>query len=115
LVVHKTKLDRYNKTLECDNEEGRKVTLQGIQKSISVRQISTLQVKTYCRKGCPLYAIKVLDSVEEDKPSLEDHPILREYRDVFLEEVLGLPPRKDIEFSIEVAPRTVLVSRYPID
>jgi hypothetical protein len=47
-----------------------------------------------------LYAIQVLDSVEDNKPSLEDHPILREYKDVFPEEVPGLPPRRDIDFSI---------------
>ena len=57
LVAHKTKLEYYNKTLECEDEGGRKVTLQGIQKHVSVRQISTLQMKKYCIKGCPLYAI----------------------------------------------------------
>jgi hypothetical protein len=98
LAAHKTKLDCYNKTLECENEEGRKVTLQGIQNHVSVRQISSVQVKKCCRKGCTLYAIHVLDSVDDDKPSLEDHPILREYKDLFSEEVPGLPPRRDIEF-----------------
>jgi hypothetical protein len=113
LAAYKTKLDCYHKTLECVNEEGRKITLQGIQKPVSVRRISTLQMKKYCRKGCPLYAIQVLESVEDDKPNLEDHPILREYRDVFPEEVSGLPPRRDIDFSIELAPGAVPVSRTP--
>jgi hypothetical protein len=83
LDAYKTKLDCYHKTLECVNEEGRKITLQGIQKHVSVRQISSLQMKKYCRKGCPLYEIQVLESVEDEKPNLEDHPILREYRYVF--------------------------------
>jgi hypothetical protein len=78
-----------------------------------VRQILALQMRKYCRKGCPLYAIQVLKTIEGDKPSLEDHPILREYRDVFPEEVPGLPPRRDIDFSIELAPRVVSVSRTP--
>jgi hypothetical protein len=78
-----------------------------------VRRISTLQMKKYCRKGYPLYAIHVLESVEDDKPNLEDHPILREYKDVFPEEVQGLPPRRDIDFSIELAPGVVPVSRMP--
>jgi hypothetical protein len=102
LVAYKIKLDCYHKTLECVNEERRKTTLQGIQKLVLVRQISTLQMKKYCRKGCPLYAIHVLESVENDKPNLKDHPILREYKDVFLEEVPGLPPRRDIDFLIEI-------------
>jgi hypothetical protein len=78
-----------------------------------VRQISALQVKKYCRKGCLLYAIQVLNFVKNSKPSLEDHPILREYKYVFPEEVLGLPPRRYIGFSIELVPRAVSVSRTP--
>jgi hypothetical protein len=64
-------------------------------------------------KGCPLYAIQVLKTIEDDKPSLEDHPTLRKYRDVFLEEVPGLPLRRDIDFSIELAPGAMSVSRTP--
>jgi hypothetical protein len=113
LAAYKTKLDCYNKTLECENEEARRVTLQGIQNLVLVRQISHLQVKKYCRKGCPLYAIQVLNSIEDDKPSLENHPILREYKDVFPEEVSGLPLRRDIDFSIELVPRAVPMSITP--
>ena len=109
LATHKTKLDFYNKDLECEHEEGRKITLQGIQNHVSVRQISTLQVKKYCKKGCPLYAIQVLNFVENNKPSLEDHPILREYKYVFPE----LPPRRDIDFSIELVRGVMPVSRTP--
>jgi hypothetical protein len=113
LVSHKTKFDCYSKTLECEDGEGRRITLQGIQNHVSVRQISSLQVKKYCRKGCPLYAIQVLNSIENNKPSLEDHPILREYKYVFLEEMSGLPPRRDIEFSIELVSGAVPMSRTP--
>jgi hypothetical protein len=46
----------------------------------------------------------VLNSVENNKPILENHPILREYKYVFPEEVLVLPPIRDIDFSIELLP-----------
>jgi hypothetical protein len=78
-----------------------------------MRGVSTLQMKKYCRKGCPLYAIQVLESVKDDRSSLEDHPIIREYRDVFPEEVSGLPLRRDIDFSIELELGAVPVSRTP--
>jgi hypothetical protein len=99
--------------LECENEEGRRVTLQGIQRPVSVRQISSLQVKKYFRKQCPLYAIQVLKYVENNKPSLEDHSILRKYKDVFLEEGTGLPPRRDRYFSIQLLPGVIPMSRTP--
>jgi hypothetical protein len=55
----------------------------------------------------------VLKIIEDDKPNPDDHPILREYIDVFPEEVPGLPPRRDIDFSIELASGAVPVSRTP--
>jgi len=55
----------------------------------------------------------VLNFVEDNEPSLYDHPILREYKYVFLEEVSGLPPRRDIDFSIEFVPGAVPISRVP--
>jgi hypothetical protein len=70
-------------------------------------------VKKYCRKGCPLYAIQVLNFVENEKPILENHPILREYIDLFPEEVPSLPPRRDIDFSIELILGSVPMSRTP--
>jgi hypothetical protein len=70
-------------------------------------------MRKYCRKGCPLYAIQVLKTIEGAKPRPDDHPILREYRDVFPEEVPSLPLRRDIDFSIELAPGAVSVSRTP--
>jgi hypothetical protein len=113
LAAHKAKLDCYYKTLECVSEEGKRITLRGIRKPVSVRQISALQMRKYCRKGCPLYAVQVLKTTEGADPSPKDHPILREYRDVFPEEIPGLPPRRDIDFSIELAPGAVPVSRTP--
>ena len=55
----------------------------------------------------------MLNSSEDSETSLEDHPILREYKDVFPKEVPGLPPRRDIDFSIELAPGVVPMSRTP--
>jgi hypothetical protein len=47
LATHKDKLDCYHKTLECVSKYGNRITLQGIQKPVSVRQISSLQMRKY--------------------------------------------------------------------
>ena len=70
-------------------------------------------MKKFCRKRCPLYEIQVLNLVEDHKPSLEDRPILREYIDVFLEEVPGLPQRRYIDFSMEMLRGVVPMSIEP--
>ena len=44
---------------------------------------------------------------------LEDIPIVREFPDVFLDDLPGLPPDREIDFQIELAPRTEPISRAP--
>ena len=49
----------------------------------------------------------------EDKLKLEDITILRGYSDVFPEEILGLPPKRELEFTIELVPSAVPSSKSP--
>ena len=52
LEAHKVKIDCYNKRFECMDEEGNPRVVRGIPKVISVRQVSAMQLKKFCRKGC---------------------------------------------------------------
>ena len=40
-------------------------------------------------------------------------PVVHEFEDVFSDEVPGLPPSKEVEFSIDLVPRTGPVSMAP--
>ena len=62
LEAHMVKLDYYNKTFECMDEEGNPTVVRGIRKVIYVRKISEIQLKKFCRKGCRLYATHVLEA-----------------------------------------------------
>ena len=61
LEAHRVKLDCYNKTFECMDEEGNPIVVKGIPKVISVRQVSTMQLKKFYRKGCQLYVAHILN------------------------------------------------------
>ena len=45
--------------------------------------------------------------------TLCDIPVVCEFPDVFLEELPGLPPDRDVEFKIELVPGTAPISRRP--
>ncbi|TYK19421.1 ty3-gypsy retrotransposon protein [Cucumis melo var. makuwa] len=47
----------------------------------------------------------------EPEVSLSSEPVVREYPDVFLDELLGLPPPREIDFAIELEPDTAPISR----
>ena len=48
----------------------------------------------------------------EASPDLASIPVVYEFLDVFPEDLLGLPPDRDVEFSIELEPSTT-ISRCP--
>jgi hypothetical protein len=96
LAANKSKLKFYEKTLECEYEEGNTRMLQGIQKPVSMRQISTLHIKKFSRIGCPMYAIKIINPVESGEMKVEDHPVLWDFKDVFPKEVPRLPLKRNL-------------------
>ena len=44
---------------------------------------------------------------------LDNIPIVREFPDVFLEDLPGIPIDREIEFSIDLLPETSLISKAP--
>jgi len=61
-----------------------------------------------------MFIVHLIDNMNEDSNhNLEDFLILEELNDVFPEEMLGLPPKRDIDFTINLVPRSVLASKAP--
>ena len=70
LDAHHAILDCHNKTYTCLNEEVNQVTIKGIPRPISMRQITALQLNKCLRKGCQLYEIHVEELKEGKEPEL---------------------------------------------
>ena len=60
-----------------------------------------------------MYASHVLEETENETPKLEDYHVLQEFRDVFLDEIPGLPPNRDIYFTIDLVLGDTPVSKTP--
>ncbi|GKE34742.1 putative reverse transcriptase domain-containing protein [Tanacetum coccineum] len=58
------------------------------------------------------FMAKKTDEKSEEK-RLEDVPIVRDFLEVFLEDLLGLPPSRKVEFQINLVPDAALVARSP--
>jgi hypothetical protein len=103
-------LDCHNKTFICLDEEGKQSTMKGIPRPISIREILALQLKICFRKGCQLYASHVDDPEKTKGSSLKDFSVLQEFEYVF-QEISGLPPKREIDFSINLVPGVSPVSK----
>jgi hypothetical protein len=50
---------------------------------------------------------------KEDKPNLEYYIVLHKFKDLFVDKIPELPPRREIDFSINLLPRSTLISKAP--
>ncbi|GJT22055.1 putative reverse transcriptase domain-containing protein [Tanacetum coccineum] len=78
--------------------------------------ISYRKTQEYMLKGFPVFLAKVTTKETEDKSEkkrLEDVPIVQDFPDVFLEDLSGLPPTRQVEFQIDLIPGAAPVARAP--
>ncbi|KAL8134776.1 hypothetical protein AgCh_009695 [Apium graveolens] len=74
--------------------------------------VAVLQTKRLLRQGCEAYLAHVVDTKKET-PILDKILIVRDFPDVFPEELPGLPPDREIEFPIDLIPGAEPVSKAP--
>ena len=110
---HHVMLDCLHKSILCDDSQGSQVKVQGIRKKVSVRKISSLQAKKCVRKGCKLFGVNIWDVESDREKRIEYFPVLEKFKDMFPKEILGLPPKRDLYFSIELTLGSVPASKAP--
>jgi len=71
-----------------------------------------MQVNKYFIKGCQLHLVHVEELAAGEEVRIEDWLILQEFVDIF-QKVSGLPPKRDIYFTIDLFPGTSPVSKPP--
>ncbi|KAA0067821.1 reverse transcriptase [Cucumis melo var. makuwa] len=74
--------------------------------------ISAMRASKLLSQGTWSILASVVDTREVDVSSSSE-PVVRDYPDVFLEELPGLPPHREVEFAIELEPGTVPIFRAP--
>ena len=59
LYLHRTKVNCYDKAIECVDENGEPRALQGKNKSTSTRMVTAVQEKCSQKKWCVLFAVHI--------------------------------------------------------
>ncbi|GJX36604.1 putative reverse transcriptase domain-containing protein [Tanacetum coccineum] len=99
-----------NETLTfCGNESS-----NGRESRLTV--ISCSKAQEYMAKGCQVFLAQISTKKEEDKSEgkqIKDVPIVRDFPEVFPEDLPGLPPARPVEFQIDLIPGAAPVARAP--
>ncbi|GKA28067.1 putative reverse transcriptase domain-containing protein, partial [Tanacetum coccineum] len=78
--------------------------------------ISCTKAQEYLSKGCDVFLAHITTKEAKDKSEekrLEDVPIVRDFPEVFPEDLSGIPPARQVEFQIDLVPGAAPVARAP--
>ena len=105
-------IDYRNKCIKFKTNESIDFIFQGERSAVLTRLISVIRARRSLDKGCQGFLAYVIDG-EAESIDVQSIPVAREYPDVFSRELPGLPPEREVEFVIELAPGTHPVSITP--
>ena len=112
-------LSKHRAIVDCDKKivllkcpDLSEVIIQGIRSESIPKILSAMKARRFLRKGCEAFLALILDSKRE-QVNLETIPVIREFPDVFSEELPGVPPEREVDLSIEVVQGTTPISRAP--
>ncbi|GJV64029.1 putative nucleotidyltransferase, ribonuclease H [Tanacetum coccineum] len=92
LSQHKAVIICHEKVVEIPVEDGRILRVHG-ERAVGIT--------------------KALKSAKEDEPKLNDISVVREFEDVFPEDLSGLPPQRQVEFRIDLVPGATPIAKSP--
>ena len=110
LSAHHAVLECFNKVVILSISGKPMIRYQGDRSAVSPCLISALTARKLLAKGCQEILAYVWDT-KKKVPVLEKIPVVKDFLDVFLEELPELSADKEIEFGINV-PQLFKKKRY---
>ena len=88
------------------------VKFKGLRRELSSYMIFAMAAQKMMHKGCHGYLAYVLETGKEGT-TLDEIPVIREFPDVFPDDIAGLPLEREVEFTIDLIPGTEPISIPP--
>ncbi|XP_077215763.1 uncharacterized protein LOC143850390 [Tasmannia lanceolata] len=113
LASYHASVDCFHKTVSFKIPGEKEFIFEGVKRPKEIKLIATLEAQKLIKQGCECYLAHV--EVEKDvgcKLSAADIPVVREFLDVFPEDLMELPPHRDIDFTIDLEPGLALSLKH---
>ncbi|XP_075518276.1 uncharacterized protein LOC142552386 [Primulina tabacum] len=113
LFAYRAVIDCVSKTVKFLADDHDSDVFVGLGSSMGIPIISCLQANKLLPKGCMGFLASVVDVQKESNLQLQDIVVVKDYPDVFADDVPGLPPDREVEFVIDLIPGTSPISKAP--
>ncbi|KAD4889132.1 hypothetical protein E3N88_21205 [Mikania micrantha] len=111
LSAHGANIVCKHKIIQLMSPSGHEVCIRG-EKRGGMILCSLIEAMKYLNNGGRSFLAYVVDS-EKGVKMIEDIPIVRDFTDVFPDELPGLPPERDVEFRIDLVPGAKPIAKAP--
>ncbi|XP_071718845.1 uncharacterized protein [Rutidosis leptorrhynchoides] len=112
LSHHHATIDCYSKRILFGNHSIPVCVFNGDLPEKSIKVISALKAQKLISHGCLGY-LALIQNLSIESPSVENIDVVREFPYVFPDELQGLPPVREVEFSIDLIPGSQPISKAP--
>ncbi|XP_073025205.1 uncharacterized protein [Primulina eburnea] len=68
------------------------------------RMIACIQARRLIQKGYQAFLASIISAPDVPTQSISDVPVVRDFADVFPDDITGLPPERGVEFAIDLVP-----------
>nr|GEZ29199.1 putative reverse transcriptase domain-containing protein [Tanacetum cinerariifolium] len=92
--------------------KNKSLIIEGDINQSRLKIISCIKARKYIENGCELFLAQVTGTVSKEK-RVEDVPVIRNFPEVFPEDLPGRPPPRQVEFRIDLVPGATHVARAP--
>ncbi|XP_057250670.1 uncharacterized protein LOC125494322 [Beta vulgaris subsp. vulgaris] len=111
VILGMDRLSKYRAQIHCRDQKvtlrspcGKHISYSGVVLKKGVKIVYALKMQRLRQKGEQVFLCMVKDLTQEAK--LEDIHVVREYPNVFPDELPGIPPEREVEFNIDLTPGT---------
>ncbi|GJS21087.1 putative reverse transcriptase domain-containing protein [Tanacetum coccineum] len=119
IVIGMDWLDKYNANILCSqklvrvvNPQGREIIIYGDKRKGDFKLCYVMKARKYLSHGCYAFIAHVIDTSFEKK-NVKDVSVINEFLDVFLEDLLGIPPKRKVEFRIDLVTSATPIAKTP--
>ena len=86
--------------------------IYGDKPSPSLRIVTSMKAQKYLQKKYCAFLAHIIDARKEAQ-EIKDFPVVRDFPDVFPEDLPGIPPPRQVEFRIDLIPGATPVAKAP--
>ncbi|GKE47051.1 putative reverse transcriptase domain-containing protein [Tanacetum coccineum] len=118
VVIGMDWLSKYHARIICDEKvvhipiDGETLIIRGDQSKTRLSLISCIKTERYISRGYQVFVAQVMEKKSDEK-RLEDIQVVREFTEIFPEDLPGLPSVRQVEFQIDLIPGAAPVARAP--